>query len=267
MSNTNEKSGNAPRTPEEELKALQVEEARLRVAKARADRKTSSREAKLRLQLTSTQVRSARLDLEKKERDAARDRSSADENLTYTFYDGVTDETIKPAIAKLGEWGRRFPGKPVTVILNSPGGSVFAGVALYDFLQKMRADGHHVTVMCLGMAASMGGILLQAGDRRIIGPNARVLIHAVSGGTRGNVYLMEDDLELSKVLWEGLKKILAARSTLTEQQIEDRAHRKDWWISAQEAVKLGFADEILAAPPFPGVTKQGSIRKQCRNCK
>lgn len=267
MSNPNDKSGNAPKTPDEELKSLQLEEARLRVAKARHERKTSTREAKLRLQLSGMQVRSARLDLEKKERDGSRDRASADENLTYTFYEGVTDETIKPALAKLSEWNRRFRGRPVTIILNSPGGSVFAGVALYDFLQKMRADGHHVTVVCLGMAASMGGILLQAGDRRIIGANARVLIHAVSGGSRGNVYLMEDDLELSKALWEGLKVILAARSTLTVQQIEDRAHRKDWWISAQEAVKLGFADEVLAAPPFPTVTKQGSIRKQCKNCK
>lgn len=242
---------------DEQLKELQVEEARLRVEKARADKDTSALDARAKLDLTRTQLRTAEFDLAKKERDLARERASADENLTYTFYDGVTDESIKPSLAKLGEWNRRFPGKPITVIVNSPGGSVLAGLALYDFLQKLRGDGHHVTIICVGMAASMGGILLQAGDKRLIGANARVLIHAVSGGTTGTVHAMEDRVGFSRSLWESLKNILAARSVLSAEEIEERAHRKDWWLSAQEAIDLGFADDMLSAPPFAGAKPAG----------
>lgn len=242
---------------DEQLKELQIEEARLRVEKARADKETSALDARTKLDLTRTQLRTAEFDLAKKERELARERASADENLTYTFYDGVTDENIKPSLAKLGEWGRRFPGKPITVIVNSPGGSVLAGLALYDFLQKLRGDGHHVTIICLGMAASMGGILLQAGDKRLIGANARVLIHAVSGGTTGTVHAMEDRVGFSRSLWESLKQILATRSVLSAEEIEERAHRKDWWLSAQEAIDLGFADDMLSAPPFAGAKSAG----------
>lgn len=237
---------------DERLKELQVEEATLRVEKARADKANAAAEATVKLDLSKTQLRVAQLDLEKKEREAARDKASADENLTYTFYDGVTDESIKPALSKLGDLSRRFPKQPMTIIVNSPGGSVLAGLALYDYVQKLRADGHHVTIVSLGMAASMGGILLQSGDRRIVGANAKVLIHAVSGGTIGTVHAMEDRVAFSRSLWENLKKILAARSVLTEEEIEERAHRKDWWLDAQEAVDLGFADEVQAVPAFAG---------------
>lgn len=239
-------------TLDEELKRLQIQEARLRVEKARADKTNAAQEAGIKLELSRAQLRSAQLDLEKKERDAAREKASADENLTYTFYDGVTDESIKPALQKLGDWKRRFPGKAITVIVNSPGGSVLAGLALYDYLQMLRGEGHHVTVVCFGMAASMGGILLQAGDRRLVGANSKVLIHAVSGGAIGTVHAMEDRVAFSRSLWENLKKILATRSVLSEAQIEKRAHRKDWWLDAAEAIALGFADEVVPAPAFAG---------------
>ncbi|HMY52624.1 MAG TPA: hypothetical protein PK671_06715, partial [Candidatus Obscuribacter sp.] len=85
------------KTLDEQLKELQIAEARLRVEKARTDKTTAAQEAGLKLDLTRTQLRSAQLDLEKKEREAAREKASADENLTYTFYDGVTDESIKPS--------------------------------------------------------------------------------------------------------------------------------------------------------------------------
>ncbi len=248
------------KTLDEQLKELQIVEARLRVEKARADKNTAAQEAGLKLDLTRTQLRSAQLDLEKKEREAAREKASADENLTYTFYDGVTDESIKPSLQKLGDWSRRFPGKPITVIVNSPGGSVLAGLALYDYLQKLRADGHHITVICFGMAASMGGILLQAGDKRMLGANAKVLIHAVSGGTIGTVHAMEDRVAFSRNLWEGLKKILATRSVLNEAEIEERAHRKDWWLDADEAIALGFADEIVPAPAFAGAKSKAQVK-------
>ena len=115
---------------------------------------------------------------------------------------------------------------------------------IFDHIQDLRANGHHVTVKVRGMAASMGGILLQAGDMRCVGPEALVLIHAVSSGAIGEVNQMEDRVAFTKLLWEKLSKILAKRSSMTAEQIREKAYKFDWWLEAEEAVKLGFADAI-----------------------
>jgi len=209
-------------------------------------------EADLKLRLLRAQVADAEADAEKSQLDlekARRERdvamAEAQEALVYTFYDAVNGESVKTALAELGKWHRRFPGRPLTIILNSPGGSVIAGLALFDYIRHLRAGGHYVTVVALGYAASMGGILLQAGDRRVVGREAMLLIHEVSSGTQGKVSDMEDDVRYTGRLWDKLAKILSERSHLTHRQIKARAKRVDWWLDASEAVKLGFADEIL----------------------
>ena len=234
-----------------QLKALQVEEAQLRVEKARSAKGHEARENALKLRQLEAQVRSAELDLAKREREAEREKANHDEHMVYTLWDAVSTETMKAAMTDLGRWSRRFPGKPLTLMLNSPGGAVVHGLALYDFVLKLRADGHHVTVIVLGQAASMGGILLQAGDKRIVGANSRVLIHEVSAGTQGNIQSMTDAVAESQNLWSRLVRLLARRSSLSEAQIRSRALRKDWWLDAHETVALGFADELLATPDLP----------------
>lgn len=101
-----------------------------------------------------------------------------------------------------------------------------------------------MTVVVRGMAASMGGIVLQAGDERVVGEEAEVLIHVVSAGTEGPLYTMEDSVEYFKRLWTKLSKILARRSKLTDTQVRARCARKNWWFDAATAVELGFADRI-----------------------
>lgn len=209
-------------------------------------------EADLKIRLLRAQVADAErkaektaLELENLQRETERARAEAQESLVYNFYDNVNVDSIRTCIAELGKWSRRFPGKPIKIILNSPGGRVLDGLALYDYLRLLRASGHHVTVVALGRAASMGGILLQAGDRRVIGKEALLLIHEVSSGTQGKVSEMQDDLQFTGLLWDKLAKILAERSKLSFRQIKARAKRVDWWLDASEAVKLGFADEVL----------------------
>lgn len=209
-------------------------------------------EADLKLRLLRAQVadaeadaEKAQLDLEKARRERDLVNAEAQEALEYTFYDAVNGASVKTALAELGKWHRRFPGRPLKIILNSPGGSVIAGLALFDYIRYLRAGGHHVTVVALGYAASMGGILLQAGGKRVIGREAMLLIHEVSSGTQGKVSDMEDDVRYTGRLWDKLAKILAERSNLTYRQIKARAKRVDWWLDASEAIKLGFADEIL----------------------
>jgi ATP-dependent Clp endopeptidase proteolytic subunit ClpP len=148
-------------------------------------------------------------------------------------------------MATLTSWSSKAPGAPLTIIFNSPGGAVHDGLALFDFLRHLRVAGHHLTTIALGRAASMGAVLLQAGDRRVIGSNAFVMLHEVSNGASGKVSEIDDSVELSKRLQKRLLTILADRSTLTVQQIQRKWTRRDWWLDAEEAVTLGFADGML----------------------
>jgi ATP-dependent Clp endopeptidase proteolytic subunit ClpP len=175
---------------------------------------------------------------------ARRDYANATEHRILTFYGEVGAESVARALTELGIWARRDPGLPIKVIFNSPGGSVFDGLALFDYLRELQADGHHITTVGLGMAASMGGVLLQAGQHRVMGRNAYMLIHEVSSLAWGNASELEDEVAFTKRLQDRLLDILAERSTLSKAQIARRWKRRDWWLSAQEALDLGFIDEI-----------------------
>ena len=163
----------------------------------------------------------------------------------YTFYSEVSSASVQECMGELSHWSRRDPGAPFTVVFNSPGGSVLDGLALYDFLRHLQCRGHHLTTVALGRAASMGAVLLQAGDHRVIGENAFLLVHEVSHLSHGKVSEMEDGVEFSRRLQQRLVAILAGRSRLTERQIQARWARKEWWLDAAEALTLGLADAIL----------------------
>jgi ATP-dependent Clp protease, protease subunit len=197
-------------------------------------------------ELRKIQLETERIGLEldgirRKERDLAADAGRAH---VYTFYSGVEAESVQQCMAELGLWSRRDPGSPITIVFNSPGGAVLDGLALFDYLRHLRAEGHFVTTVALGRAASMGAVLLQAGDRRVIGANAFLLVHEVSNLHSGKVSEMEDGVEFSRRLQRRLLSILAARSTLTEAQIQRKWTRKEWWLDADEAVAVGLADAI-----------------------
>jgi ATP-dependent Clp endopeptidase proteolytic subunit ClpP len=171
--------------------------------------------------------------------------SDASRAHVYTFYAGVDQESVAQCMAELGHWSRRDPAAPITVIFNSPGGSVLDGLALFDYLRQLRKLGHEVTTVALGRAASMGAVLLQAGSKRVIGENAFLLIHEVSNNSVGKMSELEDGVDFTRRLQKRLLSILAERSTMTEAQIHRRWMRKEWWLDAAEAVEHGFADEIL----------------------
>lgn len=170
--------------------------------------------------------------------------SKAEFARVYTFYNPVKNSTVYDAIREISHWARRDPELPIKVVLNSPGGSVLDGLAFYDFLIDLRESGHHVEVVALGMAASMGGIILQAGTERTMGKNAWLLIHEVSDVVIGNFSEMEDQIEFTKRLQDNLLEILAERSNMTATQIKRKWKKKDWWLSAAEALELGFIDKV-----------------------
>jgi ATP-dependent Clp protease protease subunit len=205
-----------------------------------ADQRTWAELRKLQLE-----TERARLEVEalrRNEREQAADYRAA---LVYTFYAAVEADTVQQCMAELGRWSRRDPGAPITVMFNSSGGNVLDGLALFDFLRQLRAQGHHVTTVALGRAASMGAVLLQAGDRRVMGENAFLLVHEVSHTGMGKVSELEDSVEFTKRLQQRLLAILAQRSTLSEREIQRRWARKEWWLGAEEAGELGLADALL----------------------
>lgn len=144
----------------------------------------------------------------------------------------------------LWRYHREFPGEPVTVLLNSPGGGVFAGLSMFDTILALRQAGHEVTTISYGYAASMGGILLQAGDVRMMSPNSYLMIHEVASGVRGTVSDVEDQSKFMKKLQNKALDILAERSNLSRETIKRKSARTDWWMDAEEALEAGFIDAI-----------------------
>lgn len=201
---------------------------------------------KLRLGLQADQLRleQAQMEFQEAQRKIDVELASDIESRTLVFVGVVDEQRVIEAGESLRIMSRRFPGQPIRVIFNSPGGQVIHGLALYDQLLEMRQAGHHVTTIARGQVASMGGILLQAGDHRVIGRHAHMLIHEVAYGAHGKLGEMEDRLAFSKQLQDRLVGILAERSTLSKKEIRERWHKTDWWLGARQAVQLGFADKV-----------------------
>ncbi len=177
------------------------------------------------------------------------DEAFADGAFVYNFFEPVNEKSVSACIDTLAHWSRLAPRANITLILNTPGGLVKEGLALFDYLTILKMAGHYLTVVALGRAASMGSILLQAGDRRLIGPNAFVLLHEVSAGTSGKVSEMQESLEFTARLQNKLLAILASKSKLNVKQIKSRWQKTDYWMDAEETVKYGFADRVLGTDP------------------
>lgn len=186
------------------------------------------------------------LEIESTRREFADEDVTADAQRIYDFSETVSAKSVQECIDVLTEWRKRS-ADPITVRFTSPGGGVLPGLALYDYLVALRAEGIHITTVALGYAASMAGILLQAGTHRLVGPNAYILIHEVSSGAIGKISELKDETKFADALWKRLSELLAARSTLSALQVRNRADRRDWWLDADDAVELGFADGKVEA--------------------
>ena len=162
----------------------------------------------------------------------------------YRFVSGVAGDSVKSCITALQTWSRLEPGCDITIVFTSPGGDIISGMALFDFLLELREKGHRITAVARGYAASMAGILLQAADHRVIGSQAWLLIHEASFHAAGSMGDVEDTVEWIKRVQERILDVFAARSSMSKAQIRRRWTRRDWWLSADDALKHGFVDEI-----------------------
>lgn len=164
----------------------------------------------------------------------------------YRFNGEVEEKNVTDLTHTLSQWDRRSEeGEPFTVIFNSPGGGVVQGMALYDELRQ-QSRRHPITTIARGHASSMGGILMQAGDTRIVGREAWVLIHEVSGILHGSFGDMEDRMEWLKRQQDRILDIFAERSNgkRSRRQFERAWKRADFWLDAEDCISWGVADEI-----------------------
>ena len=157
--------------------------------------------------------------------------------------DEVNDVTASLVVAQLLFLDSEDPTKDIQLYINSPGGSVTAGLAIYDTMQLVRAD---VSTICMGMAASMGAFLLAGGakGKRYVLPNAEVMIHQPSGGSQGQATDIKIQAEHILATKERLNRILAENTGKPIEVIEKDTDR-DNWLTAEEAVAYGLVDEII----------------------
>jgi ATP-dependent Clp endopeptidase proteolytic subunit ClpP len=162
------------------------------------------------------------------------------------IFDAIMPKNVYAWIDALEHWSRRDPGGDITININSPGGSVTHGLALYDTIQRLRRNGHRVTVRGSGLVASMASVLLQAGDERVMDKRAKLLIHEGGANMRGEMTAgeMEDAQFFGKVLRDDILDIYVERSNMTKRQIETKWKRRDWLLTADEALKYGFVDRV-----------------------
>ena len=196
------------------------------------------------------------MDLVAKEEKRAKDKAADDENFLYRFGSEVSGGSVERCMSKLTEWSRLNPGCNIEIIFSSPGGSIIDGFELFDFIQHLRNKGHHITTGTLGYAASMAGILLQAGDTRWVGQQAWLMIHRAAFGAYGKTFEIEDEVKFVKRIEERILDIFTSRSNLTRNKIKRNWERKDWWISSDEATDLGLVDEVRAIMPEHTINKK-----------
>ena len=156
---------------------------------------------------------------------------------------GIDDHIANIITAQLLFLESTDPSKDIIMYINSPGGSVYAGLGIYDTMQYIKPE---IATICTGLAASMGAVLLAAGapEKRSALPHSRVMIHQPMGGAQGQVTDMEISLKQSLELKKYLYNILSKHSGKTPNQIEKDADR-DYWMRAADAKKYGLIDEVL----------------------
>ncbi|HQA50088.1 MAG: ATP-dependent Clp endopeptidase proteolytic subunit ClpP [Syntrophomonadaceae bacterium] len=163
------------------------------------------------------------------------------------FLGSAIDDTVANlVIAQLLFLEAEDPDKDISLYINSPGGSVSAGLAIYDTMQHIRAD---VSTICVGLAASMGALLLAAGEKgkRFALPNAEVMIHQPLGGTRGQAIDIEIHARHIIATKENLDRILAERTGQPLERIQKDTDR-DYFMTAVEAKEYGIIDEVMTQP-------------------
>ena len=155
----------------------------------------------------------------------------------------VNDTTASLVVAQLLYLENQDPDKDIQFYINSPGGSVTAGMAIYDTMQYIKCD---VATICVGMAASMGAFLLSAGTKgkRMALPNAEIMIHQPSAGTQGQITDMAIHMKRLQTIKDRMNRILAENTGKSLEEVTEACER-DNFMTAEEALSFGLIDQIV----------------------
>ena len=155
----------------------------------------------------------------------------------------VNDTTASLIVAQLLYLEAQDPDKDIQFYINSPGGSVTAGMAIYDTMKYIKCD---VATICVGMAASMGAFLLSAGTKgkRMALPNAEIMIHQPSAGTQGQITDMAIHMKRLQIIKERMNRIMAENTGKSIEEVTAACER-DNFMSSQEALEFGLVDRVL----------------------
>ena len=157
----------------------------------------------------------------------------------------VNDTSAGLVVAQLLYLEAQDPDKDIQFYINSPGGSITAGMAIYDTMQYIKCD---VATICIGMAASMGAFLLSSGakGKRLALPNAEIMIHQPSAGTQGQITDMAIHLRRFEIIKARMNKIMAANTGKSLEEVQ-RDCERDNFMSAQEAAAYGLIDKVITS--------------------
>ncbi|MBV5261694.1 ATP-dependent Clp protease proteolytic subunit [Synechococcus moorigangaii CMS01] len=162
---------------------------------------------------------------------------------------GVNDALANQIIAIMLYLDSEDPSKPIYLYINSPGGSVTAGLAIYDTMKHIKSE---VVTICVGLAASMGAFLLSAGTKgkRLALPHSRIMIHQPLGGIQGRRQATDIDIEAKEIIRikHQLNELMATHTGQSIEKIEKDTDR-DYFMSAQEALEYGLIDKVIEERP------------------
>ncbi|MEP0955184.1 ATP-dependent Clp endopeptidase proteolytic subunit ClpP [Leptolyngbya sp. FACHB-1515] len=165
---------------------------------------------------------------------------------------GVNDQVADSIVAQLLYLDAEDPEKDIQLYINSPGGSIYAGMAIYDTMQQVRPD---VATICFGLAASMGAFLLAGGakGKRMSLPSSRIMIHQPLGGAQGQAVDIEIQAREILYLKRNLNELLAYHTGQPLDRISEDTER-DFFMSAEEAKNYGLIDQVISRQnlPMPG---------------
>jgi ATP-dependent Clp protease, protease subunit len=156
----------------------------------------------------------------------------------------IDDQVANLVIAQMIHLESEDPDKDVSIYVNSPGGQVYSGLAIYDTMQFIKPD---IQTICVGIAMSMGAVILSGGTegKRLALPNAKILIHQVSGGFQGQATDIEIQARETIALKRRLEEILAVHTGRSMEQVSKDMER-DYFMTSQEAQEYGIIDNVIA---------------------
>ncbi|BCO56123.1 hypothetical protein MINTM005_13670 [Mycobacterium intracellulare] len=166
----------------------------------------------------------------------------------YSFFNRVTPKSVNKLLHTMALWDKHDPEGDWVIYLNSVGGDEVHCYALLDELtahSRRGKGGHHIEIRVRGWAASAAGVILQAADHRVMGPTSQLMIHKGSGGIKGDIDQCFDEVEYMRRSVDRMVDVFLSRTDKVDyDDMLAKINRRDWWVNAEQAVELGFADAI-----------------------